>query len=181
MRTFLALMVFAASLSSGCDHIPEQLEEREVHLKERLAIEHYNKVVPESWPSQNAWVSALATASNMKSPAEIGQAYEKYVIPALADYQNLLAGMPVMSEDLKAIHATMLEAHEQLAKAFGTFASGLDIDNYKARRAQLAIAVSEFNSAERTYMSKLEAHFDTHGVARLGDPPVRIAKVDMDL
>ena len=181
MRTLLALTILLSPLMSGCDHIPERLAEREVQLKERRAIEQYNEAVPASWTSQDAWVSALATASGLKTPEQIGRAYAAVVIPALAAYQTLLAAIPVASKDLSAIHGATLAAHARLASALGAFSDGLKADNYKARRVALVAAIAAFNAEERDYRSKLEAHFERYGVARLSDPPQRIAKVDMDL
>jgi hypothetical protein len=156
---FALAVIATAPTAGGCEGLlgPSRLEQ--TIAAEQKAIEAYDAAIPAVDNLAGEFTTAWARAHRHSDPRMLRDDLKAHALPAAAAWLAALRGMPVQSNELKAIHEPLVSANAALVDALKTYAESPVDGDAAARLAPVETAFAAMRKAEIDYRRGLETWY----------------------
>jgi hypothetical protein len=147
MRTTALIFILALG---ACDNIAETSEaERRIEAEQKI-IAAYSVEVPKADALLAKFLEAWKIANEKKELKAFKEDVQANVLPALDALVSAAEAMPLGSAQLRAIHAPLLSAYQDLREVLE--------------------AMEKLSKAEAIYLASIEAYYKEHRVVLTNEP-----------
>ena len=162
-------LIFIMALGA-CDNIAETSEaERRIEAEQKI-ISAYSVEVPKADALLAKFLEAWKIANEKKELKAFKEDVQANVLPALDALVSAAEAMPLGSAQLRAIHAPLLSAYQDLREVHRTFLSNVTVATMDAEYTKVLEAMEKLSKAEAIYLSSIEAYYKEYRVVLSNEP-----------
>ncbi len=167
IRTTALTLILALG---ACDNIAESSEaERRIEAEQKI-ISAYSVEVPKADALLAKFLGAWKIANEKKELKAFKEDVQANVLPALDALVAAAEAMPLGSAQLRAIHAPLLSAYQDLREVHRTFLATVTVATMDEEYAKVLGAMEKLSKAEAIYLSSIEAYYKEYRVVLTNEP-----------